>query len=127
MSQPLLPMEDFVKSFRSQFIFQAGKGGLRKGGYYTAYNQERGLPNDCWAMMTFITVAPLYGFNEEEIRTELHVSPSKFERLKEEVVQIMKPEYPDRRLRETILVKSGLVKNCILINHRIRLPRRVSF
>ena len=71
----ILTMEDFVQSFRKQFIFQKKKiNGVSERKYYTAYNSERNLKTDTWAIIVFIHLAPKYGFTPQQIRHELNIS-----------------------------------------------------
>lgn len=108
-----IPFEDFIFCFRKQFSFQTGKGGKRISKYYTANNQEQGLKNDQWAIMVFIHTGTVYGFTDSEMLEELKIRTSIYERLKQEVTNALKPDYPDQILREKIMTKIGLVKNCI--------------
>lgn len=116
----LLSMNQFISCFRKQFQFQAGKGGLRRGRYYTAYNKEKGLKTDCWAMLVFIKTAIEYGFEEEEIIKELQIRPSLFHELYESLPIHLAENCPDKNLHQVIVVKIGLVKNAILFAYGIK-------
>ena len=117
----ILKMEDFVQSFRKQFIFQKKKiNGVSERKYYTAYNSERNLKTDTWAIIVFIRLAPRYGFTPEQIRNELNIKHSLYEVLSNEIPELLSPVCDDKNLRETILVKSGLVRNHILATFKVR-------
>lgn len=106
-------MEAFVQCFRKQFLFQNGRGGHRKGRYYTAYNKERGLHNDKWAIMVFIHTAPLYGFGDYEIISELGINRNMFSLLKEETPKFISDQCQDKTLHLTLINKIALVKNSV--------------
>ena len=112
-------MEAFVFCFRKQFLFQNGRGGYRKGKYYTAYNKERGLHNDKWAIMVFIHVAPQYGFQDREIVNELGINKSMFNLLKEEVPKFVSSDCSDHILHITLVNKIALVKNSVKAQYRV--------
>ena len=115
-----LTMEGFVLSFRKQFIFQKGKFGKCESRYYTAYNAEKRLKTDVWAMVVFIHLAPKYGFTDTEIRQELNIKQSLYDVLKAETPQFLSPSYHDNRLHLTIVTKAGLVENHIHATFKVR-------
>lgn len=117
---PSLTFDDFIICFRKQFIFQVGKGGRRISKYYTAKNQEQGLKNDQWAMMVFIYLGNHYGFSDDVLREELNISLRLYYFLGEEVINVIKPSYPDRNLHKKVVCKIGLVKNYIRCTHTVR-------
>lgn len=119
MNNPLIPMSAFVLCFRKQFLFQNGRGGYRKGKYYTAYNKERGLKTDKAAIMVFIFVAPQYGFEDKEIVSELGIKARMFYTLKEEVPKLVSNSCPDTNLHITLLNKIALVRNSVMNEFRI--------
>ena len=110
---PKLRFEDFITCFRKQFIFQTGRGGNRICKYYTAHNQEQGLKNDKWAIMVFIHTGNHFGFSDDELQDELHIRFGLYEVLKQEVRDVLSRNYHDKKLREKVKVKIGLVKNCV--------------
>lgn len=113
MNNQPISMEAFVQCFRKQFLFQNGRGGHRKGRYYTAYNKERGLHNDKWAIMVFIHTAPLYGFGDYEIISELGINRNMFSLLKEETPKFISDQCQDKTLHLTLINKIALVKNSV--------------
>jgi hypothetical protein len=115
-----LDFAKFITCFRKQFTFQAGKGGKRISKYFTAYNQEQGLKNDMWAIMVFIHAGEQYGFTDSEMLDELKIKIKLYQTLKQEVRNALRPDYPDHILRQKILTKTGLVKNCIRWDYCLR-------
>lgn len=116
---PLLPFDDYITCFRKQFIFQIGKGGRRISKYYTAKNQEQGLKNDQWAIMIFIYLGKLYGFSDDELNDELGIRESLYDLLKEELLNVIKPDYADHNLHKKVVCKIGLVRNYIRHTHGV--------
>lgn len=110
---PKLAFDDFIVCFRKQFIFQKGRSGKRISKYHTDSNQEQGLKNDKWAMMVFIHTGTMYGFKDDEMQDELRIRFGLYEVLKQEVAEVIKPGYHDLALHQKVLVKIGLVKNCV--------------
>jgi hypothetical protein len=108
-----IDFKDFINCFRKQFVFQTGKGGRRISKYYTANNQEQGLKHDKWALMVFIHTGIEYGFTDRQMLEELKIKNKLYEAIKQEVAIAIKSDYPDQILRQKILTKTGLVKNCI--------------
>lgn len=108
-----IDFKDFINCFRKQFVFQTGKSGRRICKYYTWDNWGQGLKNDQWAIMVFIHTGIEYGFTDVEMLEELKIKTKLYEALKHEVAESTKKDYPDRVLRQKILTKIGLVKNCI--------------
>jgi len=121
---PKLQFEDFISCFRKQFVFQVGHGGRRTSKYYVDQNSERGLKNDQWAIMAFIYTGTLYGFSDEQMFNELKISRSLYEFLKEEAVNVISPDYPDKLLNKNVRCKIGLVRNVIHYKHGIKLSRQ---
>lgn len=117
---PLLTMREFRECFRKQFQFQKGKGGMRQGRYYTAYNQERGLKTDTWAMIVFIHTAGLYGFERTEIIAELNIRSSLYDVLQQSIPEILSNKCEDVNLHVICTTKMKLVKNSIRYTHRIK-------
>ena len=114
-----LSFDEFIACFRKQFIFQVGKGGRRVSKYYTAQNQEQGLKNDQWAIMIFIYLGKLYGFSDDQLNDELNIRESLYDLLKEEVVNVMKPNYHDNLLHRKVMCKIGLVRNYVFYTHKV--------
>lgn len=119
----MLTFENFVKCFRKQFIFQIGHGGRRISPYYTAQNAEQGLKNDQWAIMCFIYLGIRYGFSDLQLRDELKIKESLYNFLKEEVENVIIPDYPNKALHRKVVVKIGLVENAINYTHGIQHSR----
>lgn len=119
MDNHQLSLQEFCTCFRKQFIFQNGKGNMRAGKYFTALNRERGLNNDKWGIMVFLYVAPLYGFNDEQIQQELNIRDSLFTMLKYKVDQLLTKECKDQLLHTTLINKIALVKNSIKNEYRV--------
>lgn len=116
---PQLKFEDFITCFKKQFLLQKGKGGHRISPYYTNYNAEQHLKNDLWGIMVFIYTGSMFGFSDTEMRKELKIGKSLYEELKDVVPDVIHKDYPDVKLRQKVLVKIGLVKNCVYANHRV--------
>jgi hypothetical protein len=116
---PLLTFDNFITCFRKQFIFQTGKGGRRISRYYTAKNSEQRLKNDQWAMMVFIHLGHLYGFSDTQIIEELNIRKSLYDTLKEEVVNVLSSNYPDKNLHKKVVCKAGLVRNLVFYTYGI--------
>lgn len=114
-----LKLKDFVNSFRKQFVFRKSKSQKGDLSYFTAYNNEKGLKTDTWAIIVFIDLAPKYGFAAKEIRQELKIKSSLYEVLLNETPALLSPKCDDKILRQTILVKSGLVQNHILATFKV--------
>ena len=117
---PILTFKDFIICFRKQFIFQVGKGGRRISRYYTAKNSEQRLKNDQWGIMVFIYLGNQYGFPDEQLREELNISLRLYDFLGEEVLNVIKPDYPDKTLHGKVVCKIGLVRNYILHTHKVK-------
>jgi hypothetical protein len=120
---PLLTFDNFITCFRKQFIFQTGKGGRRISRYYTAKNSEQRLKNDQWAIMIFIHLGHQYGFSDIQLLDELKIRKSLYEFLKEEIINVINSNYPDKELHKKVICKMGLVKNHIFYTHGIELER----
>lgn len=91
---------------------------VKDGPYYPLFSSKRGLQNNDWAMLTFINVAPKFGFNDEQIMKELSIDINFFSVLKEALPDILSANYHDKELRKTIISKSGLVVNHLRFMYR---------
>lgn len=117
---PSLTLDDFIICFRKQFIFQVGKGGRRISRYYTAKNSEQRLKNDQWAIMVFIYLGNQYGFSDLQLLDELNIRKPLYDFLEEEVLNVIKPNYPDKNLHSKVVCKIGLVRNYIFHTHQVK-------
>jgi len=118
--EPLIQMCDFTECIRKQILFQVGKGGRRKDMYYTAYNNERRLPNNTWGMVVFIHCALQYGFSEIDIRSELNIPYNIYKPIADSMPEIIKGQHPNRNLVKTVYHKIRLVQNYILFTHGVK-------
>jgi hypothetical protein len=116
----MLTFENFITCFRKQFIFQIGHGGRRISKYYTAQNAEQGLKNDQWGLMCFIYLGAKYGFSDLQLRDELKIKENLYNFLKEEVENVIKPDYQNKALHKKVVSKIGLVENAIYYTHRVK-------